>query len=282
MAQVDGLLDAGRAVEGVWLFLGATDTGKTTLLAELAKRLVRERTVAVVDADVGQSHIGPPAAVGWARLSEEQSDPSAAEAQGIAFVGDVTPVGHLLQLAVAMAVCVQAAAAAAEVVLIDTPGFVAGPTASALWWSVVRLLRPDRVVAIRRGDELDAFLGGLPDDAAGVDLIEAPKGIAFKSAAQRRLHRQRRFEQYFRDAPVHAVDLDRVAVRTAGPAPAHAPIGRLVALADRRGNDLALGVVQTCQPDGRTLLIRAPALNPEDVRALVVGSRYEGEGNSDG
>ena len=48
------------------LVLGASDTGKTTLVETLAGKLAEAGPVAVVDADIGQSHIGPPATVGWA------------------------------------------------------------------------------------------------------------------------------------------------------------------------------------------------------------------------
>jgi len=45
---------------GKVLLLGAADTGKTTLMGALVERLARRRPTAVVDADIGQSHIGPP------------------------------------------------------------------------------------------------------------------------------------------------------------------------------------------------------------------------------
>ncbi len=81
--------------------------------------------------------------------------------RGIAFVGDVTPVGHLLQLTAALALCVEQARQAADVVLIDTPGLVTGGAACSLWWTVQRLLRPERIIAIQRENELAALLGGL-------------------------------------------------------------------------------------------------------------------------
>jgi polynucleotide 5'-hydroxyl-kinase GRC3/NOL9 len=47
------------------LLLGATDTGKTTFLTWLANTLlVQQRRIAIVDADVGQSSLGPPTTIG--------------------------------------------------------------------------------------------------------------------------------------------------------------------------------------------------------------------------
>src|SRR5882724_8235066 len=62
-------LEAIRALPagGVALLVGATDRGKTTFAAMAAAILAGELSkVAVVDADIGQSEIGPPGTVGMA------------------------------------------------------------------------------------------------------------------------------------------------------------------------------------------------------------------------
>ena len=172
-----GSSDATHRRWGTLLLLGAADTGKTTLMDALVKRLAHSQPVALVDADIGQSHIGPPTTVGWSILDRECSPaapgwekitPEGGRAtRGFAFVGDVTPVGHLLQLTAALALCVEQARQAAEVVLVDTPGLVAGGAACSLWWTVQRLLRPQRIIAIQRENELGELLGGLQGRAIG-------------------------------------------------------------------------------------------------------------------
>jgi polynucleotide 5'-kinase involved in rRNA processing len=64
--QAERMAGPARSHAGVWLFLGGTDAGKMTLVAALARRLAGEHEVAVLDADIGQSHIGPPTTIGWA------------------------------------------------------------------------------------------------------------------------------------------------------------------------------------------------------------------------
>ncbi|MHC4622056.1 MAG: AAA family ATPase, partial [Planctomycetota bacterium] len=53
------LLSEGFALNGVSLVLGASDTGKTTLISALAKRIASGQPLAIIDADIGQSHLGP-------------------------------------------------------------------------------------------------------------------------------------------------------------------------------------------------------------------------------
>lgn len=106
------------------LVLGATDRGKSTYCHYLSQTLlaVGER-VAVVDADVGQKDIGPPAAItlGYPKRDHDlqQIPPSAWY-----FVGAVSLVGHLLPSVVGMRQMVDTADAPR--VIINTTGFVEG------------------------------------------------------------------------------------------------------------------------------------------------------------
>jgi len=88
------LLGRGLIQTGICLILGASDTGKTTLAAALAKCAASRGPVGIIDADIGQSHIGPPATVGWAVVDNPQINFSEPAVGGISFVGDITPVGH--------------------------------------------------------------------------------------------------------------------------------------------------------------------------------------------
>src|SRR2546422_11318686 len=64
----------------VTLILGTSDTGKTSLAARLAGALAaRGDRVAVVDADVGQSGIGPPTTHGLGRGTGELARLAAAQ-----------------------------------------------------------------------------------------------------------------------------------------------------------------------------------------------------------
>ena len=63
------LLDAVRAAgAGPVLILGPVDTGKTTLVRQVASALARDGPVWVVSADTGQAWVGPPTTLGRARL----------------------------------------------------------------------------------------------------------------------------------------------------------------------------------------------------------------------
>ena len=280
-ATADRIVGSDSHPRGRLLLLGAADTGKTTLMFALASRLARCGTVALVDADVGQSHIGPPATVGWTILHESgktasvpQSGDSDAvfDARGMIFVGDVTPVGHLLQLTAGLLLCVEQAERAADVVLIDTPGLVAGGAACALWWTVQRLLRPERIIAIQRENELADLLRGLQPDLSSIDLVQAPPGLRRKSPEVRRLHRDRLWSRYFEKAIAHTLDFKDITVRAMhGMSPDDA-VGRIVGLADDAGQDMAVGAIERWRQERAKATIRAPGLDIHRVRCLTIGN----------
>lgn len=271
----DRIVGKGPRHQGRLLLLGAADTGKTTLISALADRLAQTQPVALVDADVGQSHIGPPTTVGWTLVEQKMTLPQSGEgpvelaARGIAFVGDVTPVGHLLQLTAALALCVEQAEQAAEMVLIDTPGLVTGGAACMLWWTVQQLLRPQRIIAVQREDELEEVLRGLQTGLSRIELVTAPAELRRKSPEARQQHRRRLFHRYFHGATTYALDLDRLALRMTHRMTAADSVGRVISLTDRTGQDLAVGVIERWRK--AKTIVRAPRLDIRRVRCLTIG-----------
>jgi polynucleotide 5'-hydroxyl-kinase GRC3/NOL9 len=264
------LLDSGSVGSGICLILGASDTGKTTLAASLAKHAASSRPVAIVDADIGQSHIGPPATVGWA-LADGRKGLSQLPVKGISFVGDVTPTGHLLQLTAAIMQGVRQSSEAAGLTIMDTPGFIYGPAAAALWWTVQRILKPASILTVQRSNELKDILIGLEFLDTKLELINCLQEIPTKSPLARQRYRQRQFAEYFRDSCVYNMSLTKVAVQRSRISGGDNLINRLLALRDGNGTDLAIGVITDCRQNDNTVVVRAPKLDIALVRCIVIG-----------
>jgi polynucleotide 5'-hydroxyl-kinase GRC3/NOL9 len=267
---IQRLLTDGFFKEGVYLFLGASDTGKTTLISKIAKELAAKRTVAVVDADTGQSHIGPPGTVGWAIVKENENELENLRVEGIAFVGQTSPVGHLLQLTTAIFQCVEQAKSKAKTALIDTPGFVSGAAACAFWWEVVRLLKPRAIIAVNRQNELAEVIQGLAGGGMVIEMIKCDDEVKVKTPEQRRAYRQKRYARYFAAAKTYEIGLKGIAVQTCRkPDNVNVP-GLLIGLRDERGADIAMGFVVEWR-NGETVVFKSPGLDPKKICCIVVG-----------
>lgn len=265
------LLSEDLFKKGICLILGASDTGKTTLTSSLTKQLVLNQSVGIIDADIGQSHIGPPTTVGWVLIEKSQVDSSNLTAGGICFVGDVTPVGHLLQLTAAITQCARQLSKLAELIIIDTPGLVYGPAATALWWTVQQILKPNLILAVQRNVELSNILAGLRSLDSKLELIQSPPQIKIKSTQDRRFYRQKKFNEYFRDSCLYNISLRDVSIQSGQSVIRENLAGRLVGLRDAKGTDLAVGTIIDWQAHKDIAVISAPHLDIRQIRCLVIG-----------
>jgi polynucleotide 5'-hydroxyl-kinase GRC3/NOL9 len=252
----------------VTLVLGDCDTGKTSLVAALAGTLAAGdgAPVAVVDADLGQSEIGPPTTVGLGRVAGPLRALREAEPLALEFVGATSPAHHLAETVEATRRLVAwARAAGFGRILVDTSGLVAGALGRALKRPKIGAVAPDIVLALERAGECAHVLAGY--DGAGppriVRLAAAP--VRRRSAEERQRHRARALEAYFAGARTARLDLGHVTLR--GPSPV---AGVLVGLGDAGGATLGLGRLRALDADGRALTLETP-VDARRVAAVLVG-----------
>ncbi len=184
------------------LFLGANDTGKTTFTTALARHFLQQgEKVAVIDADLGQSDIGPPTAIGLAILEKDFSSLAEVKPHSLYFVGSTSPVGHLLETVVGTyKLADRAKARGAERILVDTSGLISGGVGWALKQHKLELLRPDLIVALERKDELAAILTPRQKHPGVTTLRITPhQGVRRRSPEERRTLREAAFARYFQE-----------------------------------------------------------------------------------
>ena len=192
------------------LVLGATDTGKSTYCRVLAERLQSAgMTVSFVDADVGQKDVGPPATITTARL-EGDAELAQAGPAGWFFVGDVNPVRQLLAMVVGTRKLVDTATG--DFVVIDSPGLVEGPGRVFNTYQI-ESLRPEVIVAIQRGNELEPTLHACFHQP--ILRLRPSRQAVRKSIQARRQSREQAFRTYFANGRIVVLDLQRLAVQRA-------------------------------------------------------------------
>jgi polynucleotide 5'-kinase involved in rRNA processing len=150
------------ATPGVTMLIGGLDTGKTTVAMDAVRYAVASgHRPVLVDADVGISTVGPPACVGI-KVFESESDLEAVrEPDALHFVGTITSSRLVLQQVVATAVMVERARNLGNVIIVDTTAVAAGVSGETLKYHKAELCRPDRVIALQRGEEMEPVVGML-------------------------------------------------------------------------------------------------------------------------
>lgn len=158
----------------VAMLIGGLDTGKTTIALEAVGIALSEgRTPVLVDADVGNSTVGPPGCVGMKVFSSEADLASVDEPDALQFVGAITPSRLVLQHVVATAVMVDRAKALGDVIIIDTTAVASGVAGETLKYHKTELCRPEKILALQRGEEMEPVVGMLRR-FLGVEVLTAP------------------------------------------------------------------------------------------------------------
>ena len=261
-----------ETLRGVIMVVGAVDTGKTTLVRYIWQRLARKRLPALVDADVGQSVLGPPTTQTLRLVAAEERErfpPRGRLARW--FVGAVSPRGHMLPTVIGVYRLVERARAwGAETILVDTTGMVHPYGGGvALKWAKFDLVRPQVVVAMQREQELEPLIAPWRYSQR-FRLIELPVSpyARPRSRESRIAWRQYRFRLYFQRAQELTFSLERVPVLGR----ARLEAGRLIGFLDRGGFLLALGIVRSLESS--TLRVWTPLRAPHRVDAIRVGSVF--------
>jgi len=216
---------------GVCMVVGRVDAGKTTFCSILAARAIHAGvTVALVDADPGQSDIGPPAAVGVAVIKDTRQleNLESIPADALSFVGTTSPGGHLLQLTAATYDMVaHARAAHVKLIVVDTTGLVDAGIGRALKAAKVELLRPRHLVALQRKDEVEHLLAPYRKrDEPQVHRLRVSRRAQARNRDERKAKRERQFAAYFAGAGSHTLAWDDVGLAqtawlTGQPVPGH-------------------------------------------------------------
>ena len=185
----------------VVLVIGSTDVGKTTFCRFLADAAVgRGLKTAFVDADVGQSQIGPPTTIGMKSLAPESSP---VQFNGIAdqlyFVGDLSPRGHYLEMLTGTRLMVdRARETGVDFIIIDTTGYIHDAPAVTLKQHKIGLIRPNHVVCIGRSSQLEQITACYSQqDWLNIHCLLPHWNVRSKSSKARSQYRKARFDAYF-------------------------------------------------------------------------------------
>jgi polynucleotide 5'-kinase involved in rRNA processing len=271
---------------GVTFLVGDIDTGKTTFALELLRRALDSGVrAAFVDADIGQSSVGPPATVGLKLFSpaEQVSLDSVRVADHLGFAGSLTPQGHVLPVVMSTAKLVaKAKAADCNMIVIDTTGMVSGVSAQVLKYHKMDAVAPQYVVAFERGGELEPIVG-IAQRFTEAELleIEVPPSISTRTAEERMSFRESQFARYF------AAGTSRWRVKPTVFMPTLPPDfdlirldGLLVGMEDGMGACVGIGVLEY---DSGEDILRMVSPVTTGVKGLRLGSvRIDTEGRSKG
>jgi len=278
------LLDVLEEGKGIAILLGATDTGKSTLAQFLISHLCRRGLkVGLVDADIGQSFLGPPATIGLSVFKSHPDWEVILSPPEIFFVGSTTPEGHFpIHLKGVKRMVDKVTSYGPDVILVDTTGFVSGEGGRELKREKIDLVCPRFILALQKDDEIEPILEQYKENALyKIFRLPLSEQVRAKSIEERRTNRTNKFRNYFKYSAVQELATEGVQIEgeVLDPSGALLPLdwalrinGLLIGLKDENDDTLALGLMRNYSEEKKVLRVFTPLQEIQKVKIVQLSS----------
>jgi polynucleotide 5'-hydroxyl-kinase GRC3/NOL9 len=192
------------------MVMGEVDSGKSSFCTFLVNTaLKRQLKVALIDADLGQSDVGPPSTVGWCYVKNFIKDPFDIKAEDAHFVGLTSPSRVVNAVVESLTNFKEKALKGnVEFIVINTDGWVEGEEAVKYKVELTEKVKPNIVVGIQQKDELTPLLKALKD--VKVYTVESPVAIRKRDREKRKILRELNYKKYLKGAKVQTLPLSWV------------------------------------------------------------------------
>jgi polynucleotide 5'-hydroxyl-kinase GRC3/NOL9 len=279
------VLDVLEKERGIAIILGATDTGKSTLAKFLIFNLCQwGLKVALVDADIGQSFLGPPTTISLAVFKSDPDWEVVLSPPEIFFVGSTTPEGHFpIHLKGVKKMVDKAPSYGAEVIIVDTTGFILGETGKELKRRKIDLLSPRFIFVLQKSDEIEPILN-LYQENPLYKIIRLPLSdqVKPKSLDERRINRTNKFRDYFKNSENQELAIENIQIEgeVLDPNGDVLPIdwalkinGLLIGLKDSNDETLALGLIKNYFEEKKVVRVLTPLRDIQRVKTIQLSSQ---------
>jgi len=278
------LLDVLGKEKGIAILLGAADTGKSTLAKFLIHQLCqRGLVVALVDADIGQSFLGPPTTIGFSIFKSHPDWELILTPPELFFVGSMTPEGRFsIHLKGVKRMVDKAASHEVDLILVDTTGFVLGEAGKELKRRKIDLISPRSILALQKSDEIEPILDLYKENPLyKIYRLPLSEQVRPSSMEERQTYRTNKFREYFKHSSIQELAIEEIQIggEVLDPNGESIPLdwalkinGLLMALKDRDDETLALGVIRNYLAEKKVLRVLTPLTDILEVKTIQLSS----------
>jgi len=191
------------------LIIGACNSGKTTLTTYIANKLLQNnKSVSLIDSDLGQSDIGPVGTIGMTVMEKKTVDLSECKVYKMHFVGAFSPSLHIVETLIGLKKLTAAAMMNSDTLIVDTSGLIDGDCGRLLKQGKIDMLNPDLVVLLQKENECEHLVKNLH----GHRIFRA--GLSnyteIRTADARRLNRKNNILKYFANSQSVKLSLKKI------------------------------------------------------------------------
>jgi polynucleotide 5'-hydroxyl-kinase GRC3/NOL9 len=247
------------------LVIGSTDTGKSTLCMFLVNCILKfKQSVALIDADIGQSDLGPPGTLGLSIINKPYIESANLNVDSMIFVGKTSPssvIDKVINGILKLENCIQKGTS----IVINTDGWILDAEAIAYKLKMIRQLDPNMTIILNEGNEFyDIVESNLP-----FMRIQVPKFIKTRGREDRKKIREDHNKKYLKNAIQKNFPLNGIMIE--GLQSKRIDGGEILGFLDPNGFLIGIGILEYI--DRRKQILRAYTnVNTRDVTSIECGS----------
>ncbi|MCS7114012.1 MAG: Clp1/GlmU family protein [Nitrososphaerota archaeon] len=261
----------------VALVFGASDSGKTSFCTYLLNKLLGEkRRVAILDADLGQSDIGPPCTIAYTFVSKPVTDLFNLLVKNAFFVGVTSPSKAVDKVLQGLTLLKEEIFNnSPDFIVVNTDGWVEGEDAVQYKVQLAERISPNIIFCIQQNDKLNPLLAALKNYRTFT--IDSPPAIKQRSREKRKSLRELGYIKYLKNAKVQCIPLNWVKIENFEQAglgknaatPTSGGKNLLVGLYDGEERFLGIGIIREIDYVRKIMKVFTPVIN--GVSTIVVG-----------
>jgi len=254
---------------GKIMVIGEIDRGKTTLCQYLLKEfLEKEATVAYMDADVGQSVLGPPTTIGASIFTHFPDDFHKILPDFLWFVGSTSPAYYIPEVITGTGKLLQEIEKKnVKSIIVDTSGLIKGKEGKRLKFFKALLLEPDSILYLyKERDREEECIKLLEKAGFMLRRLRVGEYLKNKERMQRIDFRKNKFKRYFSGSKVLSLCKKEMVFSSS---PVLLRKGQLLGLIEEGGLCLGLGLY--IQERENEISILTPLKNIDNLRIIWVG-----------
>jgi polynucleotide 5'-hydroxyl-kinase GRC3/NOL9 len=140
------------------IIIGLSDTGKSTLTLFISNKLIsRGFRPLVIDSDIGQGELSPPACIGSRIISRQTIDLAKGNFGYIIFIGNIQPIGYESRIINSIKKVLDKLNTNNNITLINTDGYV-GDNEKNYKIELIEKIKPDCIICLGSNDQtIDLF-----------------------------------------------------------------------------------------------------------------------------
>jgi len=238
------------------MIVGGTDVGKTSFTIFLINMAIKKSLkVSVVDADIGQSDVGPPTTVGVLEPEKYVYDLFCEKPSKIVFIGSTTPTNVQEKMVEVTSNLCLLNKQKFNLTILNTDGWINGEEAKNYKVNMAKKSGIDLAVVFYSSEEVLGLAEKLKENGLEVFKVESSPMVKKRSREERRKLRWQSYQKYMKDSTVRTIPLEKVKVLGLEEGWKE---GLVVGLYDLKMNFVGLGVLKGINPIRKTVKILTP------------------------